>query len=402
MAEVYNWQIGREMEYPYAEARPEKQWGAVFDINKCIACQTCTLSCKTTWTHGEGQEHMFWNNVETKPYGSHPVGWDKEILERLGVGEWGEEDGEYVYQGDTIFEANDIDWEDMAPDDDPENMHGQGIEGYHPDSEDWAYPNLGEDEPAGEAFQSDTHISEDEETHPMWFFYLPRVCNHCTFAGCAGGCPVQAVYKRQEDGIVLIDEENCEAYQECVRACPYGKSVFNPEEGVSQKCVGCYPKVEEGLVPQCFENCLGKIRQHGWVNPPEEADSSNPIDYLVHDAEVALPLYPQLGLEPNVYYIPPINVPDDYLIQMFGPRVTEAKETYQAARRGDEEYRKLRGLLHLMGSTEWRVEEFEVTDEEAIGYDEDGSTVARVPMEEPQYERDLYDEENDVYRLDIT
>ncbi|MEY7849578.1 4Fe-4S dicluster domain-containing protein [Natrarchaeobius sp. A-rgal3] len=400
MAEVYNWQIGREMEFPYAESRPDRQWGAVFDINKCIACQTCTLSCKTTWTHGEGQEHMFWNNVETKPYGSHPVGWDVEILERLGYQEWGEDDGEPVYEGDTIFEANDADWEDMLIDDDPQNFHGEDIEGYNPDSEDWAYPNLGEDEPAGEDLEADTHF--EENPHPMWFFYLPRICNHCTFAACAGGCPVQAVYKRSEDGIVLIDEDSCEALQECVRACPYGKSVYNPVEQQSQKCVGCYPKIEEGLVPQCFENCLGKIRQHGWINPRDDYDPTNPVDFLVHEKRVALPLYPQLGLEPNVYYVPPINVPTDYLFQMFGPGVEEAVETYREAMQGREEHRDLRGLLHLMGSTEWRIEEFEVTDEEAIGYDESGSTVARVPMEEPQYERDTFDAANDVYRLDVT
>ncbi|WP_049923370.1 4Fe-4S dicluster domain-containing protein [Halopiger djelfimassiliensis] len=397
MAEVYNWQIGREMEYPYPEARPQKQWGAVFDLNKCIACQTCSLSCKTTWTNNEGQEHMFWNNVETKPYGSYPLQWDVEILDRLGVQEWGS-DG--VYEGDTIFEARDFDWESMAIDDDPDTMHSEGIEGFRPDDEDWAQPNLGEDEPAGQEFESDTHIEEDH--HPTWFFYLPRVCNHCTFAACAGGCPVQAIYKRQEDGIVLLDEDSCQSYTECVRACPYGKSIYNPVEMNSQKCVGCYPKVEQGLVPQCFENCLGKIRMHGWVNRPDEADTSAPVDYMVHDAEVALPLYPQLGLEPNVYYIPPINVPTDYLEQMFGPRVEQAQETYRKARRGDEEYRKLRGVLHLMGSTEWRIEEFEVTDEEAIGYDGDGRTIARVPMEEPQYERDTLDHQHDAYRLDIT
>jgi len=396
MASVYNWQIGREMEYPYAENRPDRQWGAVFDLNKCIACQTCTLSCKTTWTHGEGQEHMFWNNVESKPYGAHPLGWDQKILDRLGVQEWGS-DG--VYDGDTIWEANDVDWEETSPTE--EHIANEGhVESYMPEDEDWAHPNLGEDEPAGEAFAGDTHIEGEE--HPMWFFYLPRVCNHCTYAGCAGSCPVQAIYKRQQDGIVLIDEESCQAQLQCVQACPYKKSVFNQAKGNSQKCVGCYPKVEQGKVPQCFENCLGKIRQHGWVNPPEEADPTNPIDYLVHEAEVALPLYPQLGLEPNVYYIPPINVPDDYLYQMFGPGVEEAKETYRRARDGRADQRTLRGLLHLMGSTEWRIEEFEVTEDQAIGYDENGRTVAKVPMEEPRAERPKFEQGVDAYRLDVT
>ena len=393
MTSVYNWQIGREMEYPYEPHRPERQWAAVFDINKCIACQTCTLSCKTTWTHGEGQEHMFWNNVETKPYGSHPLGWDVEILDRLGVGEWGS-DG--VYDGDTIFEAKDIGWGDVTP----SEVGGQPIEGYVPEDEDWAYPNLGEDEPAGEGIESDTHF--DADPHPMWFFYLPRICNHCTFAGCVGSCPVPAIYKRRDDGIVLIDEDSCRAQLQCVQSCPYKKSIFNQHEGVSQKCIGCYPKIEEGLVPQCFENCLGKIRLHGWVNQPENADPTNPVDYLVHEAGVALPLYPQLGLEPNVYYIPPINVPTDYLYQMFGPGVEDAIETYQRAREGGEEGRDLRGLLHLIGSTERRFEHFEVTEEEAIGLDENGNTVVRVPMVEPQAQRPHFDDERGAYRLDVT
>src|SRR5262249_922225 len=79
VARVYNWQIGREMSYWYPEARPKRQFAAVFDVNKCIACQTCTLACKTTWTSGKGQEYMLWNNVETKPWGFYPLGWDVKL-----------------------------------------------------------------------------------------------------------------------------------------------------------------------------------------------------------------------------------------------------------------------------------------------------------------------------------
>ena len=94
--------------WSYEDARPDNQWAGVFALNKCIECQTCTLACKTTWTHGEGQEHMFWNNVETKPYGSRPVGWDGRLLNELGDAEW-DEDG--TYKGDTIFAAKGTDWE---------------------------------------------------------------------------------------------------------------------------------------------------------------------------------------------------------------------------------------------------------------------------------------------------
>ena len=77
MARVNNWQLGREMAYWYPENRPQKQFAAVFDVNKCIACQTCTLACKTTWTSGKGQEYMLFNNVESKPYGSYPLAWTR-------------------------------------------------------------------------------------------------------------------------------------------------------------------------------------------------------------------------------------------------------------------------------------------------------------------------------------
>ena len=71
-----NWQLNRMMTYPYEEARPLRQAAAVFDTNKCIGCQTCTMACKTCWTSGHGQEYMLWNNVETKPWCSYPLAWD--------------------------------------------------------------------------------------------------------------------------------------------------------------------------------------------------------------------------------------------------------------------------------------------------------------------------------------
>ncbi|MEM4291036.1 MAG: hypothetical protein QXN07_02725, partial [Candidatus Caldarchaeum sp.] len=105
MPKVYNWQIGREMDYWYEGARPARQAGAVFDTNKCIGCQTCTVACKTTWTSGKGQEYMYWNNVETKPWGSYPMGWDVNILNKLGPQRWVKQGDRYVYTGKTLFEA---------------------------------------------------------------------------------------------------------------------------------------------------------------------------------------------------------------------------------------------------------------------------------------------------------
>ena len=83
MPNVYNWQLGREMAYPYEARFPERQFAFVFNINRCIACQSCTMACKSTWTFSKGQEHMWWANVETKPYGGYPQSWDIKILKML-------------------------------------------------------------------------------------------------------------------------------------------------------------------------------------------------------------------------------------------------------------------------------------------------------------------------------
>ena len=84
MAKVYNWQLGREMDYPYEGARPKRQFAAVFNPNRCIGCQTCTMACKSAWTFSNGQELMWWNNVESKPFGGYPQSWDVKGLELLG------------------------------------------------------------------------------------------------------------------------------------------------------------------------------------------------------------------------------------------------------------------------------------------------------------------------------
>jgi len=378
MPKVFNWQLGREMDYPYEQALPEKQIAMVFDVNKCIACQTCSMACKMTWTSGRGQEYMFWNNVESKPYGTYPTAWDVAILEKLGPQEW--EDG--VYKGKTIFEAADGLKEKML--------------GILPDDADWAHPNIGEDQIAGGAVAQGEHLNGG--THKFWYFYLPRICNHCSYPACLAACPRRAIYKRQEDGIVLLDQSRCRGYRECVKGCPYGKSMFRPNHETSEKCVACYPKVEKGLQTQCVEQCIGKIRGQGWISLGDKVREDHPIDYLVRVRKMAFPLYPQLGLSPNVYYIPPIHVPPDYLEQMFGPGVKEAQEAYRNAPNDET----LRGLLVLFGSSPEIMERFEVKNGVARGYNREDKLVAEVPIQEPFKLREAKDIRLDVYRLDVT
>ena len=253
MARVYNWQIGREMSYWYPESRPKRQFAAVFDTNKCIACQTCTLACKTTWTSGKGQEYMLWNNVETKPYGFYPLAWDVKLSREARRAKLGAR----ALHGERSSRRQ---------------QAGERVLGWRPDEMDYANPNVGEDDCANGVEKG----AVLQRLHNAWFFYLARICNHCTYPACLASCPRGSIYKRPEDGIVLIDQGRCRGYQECVKACPYKKTFYNPMTGTSEKCIACFPKIESGLQPQCFANCIGKIRFAGWISTPEQARAGQP------------------------------------------------------------------------------------------------------------------------------
>lgn len=375
---VYNWQLRRKMEYKYPEARPKKQVAWVFDTNKCIACQTCTIACKNAWTAGNGQESMFWNNVETKPWGFYPLGWDVRLLEKMGSQEWRGD----KYIGKTIFE-------------DP--PYGEETIGFLPEGEDYSYPNIGEDE-VSEPVKQGEYI---KIPHRPWMFYLARICNHCTYPACLASCPRKAIYKR-DDGIVLIDQNRCRGYQECVRGCPYKKTFFRAFTGNSEKCISCYPGLDDGLQTQCVINCIGKIRLFGFKSRWDMPRQDSPVDYLIHIKKIALPLYPQFGLEPNVYYIPPINVPEEFNRQLFGPGAKKAVEDYRKAFTDI----KLIAILLLMGSTDKIIHSFKVegdiNDGRAIGYGESGEEIVRVPLKEPIYIRKEHDKERDVHRISVS
>jgi nitrate reductase beta subunit len=303
---------------------------------------------------------MLWNNVESKPYGSYPLAYDVKLLDMLEGQRW---EGSR-YAGQTIFESA---------------LAGERVLGWRPEAQDYSYPNVGEDDCSGQV----DHGALIELPHMSWFFYLARICNHCTYPACLASCPRGAIYKRQEDGIVLVDQGRCRGYQECVRGCPYKKVFFNPLTGTSEKCIACYPKFETGIQPQCFVNCIGKIRLAGTLSRPDQAQADNPIDFLVHVKKVALPLFPQYGLEPNVYYIPPIHAPLAFNEQLFGPGAAGAVKAYRNAPADMD----LAGLLCLFGSTESVVVRWKRQGETVSGHDEKGAELIRVPMREPIYVR---------------
>ncbi|MEO6810320.1 MAG: 4Fe-4S dicluster domain-containing protein [Isosphaeraceae bacterium] len=421
MPKVHNWQLGREMDYPYEEMHPRWQFAFVFNINRCIGCQTCTMSCKSTWTFSKGQEHMWWNNVESKPFGGYPQNWDSKLLTMLeqanpGGQNWnvadapGAQSPYGTFEGKTIFEAakNHIG---------PESPNV--ALGYLPTDAEYRAPNIHEDVAHGGKWNEDQHgASSQLPEHNVWFFYLARICNHCTYPACLAACPRQAIYKRPEDGIVLIDQERCRGYRKCVEGCPYKKVYYRPTTRTSEKCIACYPRIE-GLDPlltddhspcetRCMSACVGKIRLQGLVKVDNDgtwaADATNPLYFMIRERKVALPLYPQFGTEPNGYYIPPRWVDRNYLTQMFGPGVEHAIEQYmcpdremlgvfqlfRAQRQILFRYRiekgpKVAEIPVVMPSGKEKIQE--IFNDTIIGYNKHEKEVVRITIEEPIFER---------------
>jgi DMSO reductase family type II enzyme iron-sulfur subunit len=195
---------------------------------------------------------------------------------------------------------------------------------------------------------------EDEgggEFPNAYFFYLPRLCNHCTRPACLESCPNDALFKLEESGLVLRDEDRCQGSQRCRRACPYKKIYFNRARRVSQHCIGCFPRLERGVAPACVRQCPGRAAFIGFLD-----DDRGAVSRLVRKWKVALPLHPEFGTEPNVYYVPPLSpvplradgspdegkqrIPPEYLESLFGPEVHGALDLLRAElekkRRGQE------------------------------------------------------------------
>lgn len=424
MAEVFNWQLGRKMKYPYEGKYPQLQFAAIFNINRCIGCQTCTMACKSTWTFSKGQEYMWWNNVETKPYGGYPQFWDVKVLKLLNDAhtnqgqemKWSKAKSNSPYgeyQGMTVFEAVELEQ--------PENGQSRVL-GYLPQDHEWSKPNIHEDTSPVANMETDKmgFLKQPVQLpeHKSFFFYLQRICNHCSYPACLAACPRKAIYKRSEDGVVLIDQERCRGYRKCVEACPYKKAMYNGQTKVSEKCIACYPRLEgsdRGITPdgvpvetRCMSACVGKIRLQGLVELMQDGiwktDPENPLFALVHQEKVALPLYPEFGTQPNIYYIPPRWAPRSYLRQMFGPGVDHAIERYTYPSR------ELLAILQLFRAQREilfkyeikkgpRVGEREVTlpdgskrnlevfNDTVIGYNKSGKQCVKVNVQEPLYER---------------
>jgi len=355
------------------------QISTVFHLDKCIGCHTCSVACKNQWTDRRGVEYAWWNNVETKPGAGYPVLWEDQDRYRGG---WrlgrngGPPELRMGGRGSSLlrlfhnpalpdlqdyYEPWTYRYEDLfgapAGDDQPTARPISLVDGKPIDIR--SGPNWDDDlggstvyaagDP-GLARLSPAERAQISAVERLVFFYLPRICNHCLNPACVAGCPSGAIYKRGEDGIVLVSQDKCRAWRMCVSACPYKKVYYNWSTGKSEKCILCYPRLEAGEAPACFHTCVGRIRYLGVLlydadglartaarpdpelveaqralvldpadpaveaaaradGVPErviEAARGSPVYRFVKEWGLALPLHPEFRTLPMLFYVPPL------------------------------------------------------------------------------------------------
>ncbi len=353
------------------------QVSMVFHLDKCIGCHTCSIACKNIWTDRKGAEYMWWNNVETKPGTGYPTKWEDQEIYRGG---WEKNGNSVSLKGAgklkglknifhnpylPVLEDYYVPWaykyQDLftAPegDDQPTARAVSLITGEPIEIQ--SGPNWDDDLSGSPDYArhdvnfKDLSAAEQEsmfQLERMTFHYLPRICNHCLNPSCVASCPSGALYKRGEDGVVLINQDRCRAWRMCVTACPYKKSYFNWNTGKSEKCILCYPRLESGQAPACMHSCVGRIRYLGvmlydadkihavadapdnelldaqldiYVDPNDPAviasaedngvahstiiaAQKSPVYRFVKEWGIALPLHPEFRTIPNLFYVPPM------------------------------------------------------------------------------------------------
>lgn len=329
--------------------RHNRQVGNIIDLNKCMGCQTCTQACKSLWTSREGTEHMRWMNVSTFPGAGYPREYEK-----MGGG-YAHDEAKTPTPGKltTLADVGDkftFNHADVFYAGKGQSVHLKPTSAVTGEDPVWGY-NWDEDE-------------GDGDWPNGYYFYLPRKCYHCADAPCLKACTHNALYKRVEDGIVVLDQERCNGDRLCVEACPYKAIYYNPVSQKSEKCVMCYPRVEQGIAPACDRQCPGRTRMFGYLD-----DKDSDLYKLIHVHKVALPLHPEFGTEPNVFYIPPFDttrafaddgsitdegrVEAEVLITLFGPDVVPVIAKLKAERAKRQKGERSEVMDLLIGRNFW-------------------------------------------------
>lgn len=140
---------------------------------------------------------------------------------------------------------------------------------------------------------------------------FPRSCLHCEDAACVTVCPTGASYKRDEDGIVLVDESKCIGCKLCSWACPYGAREYDVDQGVMKKCTLCIDRIynrnlpENERLPACVMTCPTSARHFGDLGDPDSEVSRLVAERGGRD------LMGELGYKPVNKYLPPRPRRDD-------------------------------------------------------------------------------------------
>lgn len=104
---------------------------------------------------------------------------------------------------------------------------------------------------------------DDIYEHNVFAYYTSMACNHCDDPKCVESCPTDAMQKREDDGIVVIDQELCIGCKNCAEACPYGAPQFNEETKKMSKCDLCLDLITKGEEPACVEACPWNLIEYG-------------------------------------------------------------------------------------------------------------------------------------------
>ncbi|MAU84439.1 nitrate reductase subunit beta [Gordonia sp. Z-3] len=357
------------------------QMGMVMNLDKCIGCHTCSVTCKQAWTNRAGTEYVWFNNVETRPGQGYPRryedqdqwrgGWKLNKRGRLRLRTGGRLQKLLTLFAspvqptlDDYYEPWTYDYQTLvdAPlgDDFPVARPKSLITGEDTKvtwSANWddnlgGAPEMGRLDPIVAKLRRESEDAIKLSFEQTFMFYLPRICEHCLNPSCMASCPSGAIYKRSEDGIVLVDQDRCRGWRQCITGCPYKKIYFNHKSGKAEKCTFCYPRVEVGLPTVCSETCVGRLRYLGLflydadavtdaastsdeqdlyqaqldllLDPedPEvitaarvqgipddwlDAARRSPVYALAKKYRVALPLHPEYRTMPMVWYVPPLS-----------------------------------------------------------------------------------------------
>ncbi|MET0985878.1 MAG: 4Fe-4S dicluster domain-containing protein [Steroidobacteraceae bacterium] len=130
-------------------------------------------------------------------------------------------------------------------------------------------------------------------------YWLPTMCHHCAEAPCISACPTNTLWRREEDGMVMLEADRCVGCLRCAEECPYDALSFDEQYGVADKCNMCEHRVERGAAPSCAAVCPTRAIHFGDINDP-----ASKVAQLLATREHKV-LAESTGAKPQIYYLAP-------------------------------------------------------------------------------------------------